>query len=84
MKIQPLKNLKIKIAFEIDKNPLEVSKFYSKFDRSIFGINYDMGNSASLDYNSDEEFDCYGSSILNVHVKDQQKWPNNWSRRRKM
>ncbi len=65
-----IKSLRLKIAFEMDKKPAEVLRFINKFDPTIFGINYDMGNSASLDYNPDIEFSNYGFRILNVHVKD--------------
>ena len=36
----------------------------------MFGINYDIGNSASLGLNPVEEFKFIGDRILNVHVKD--------------
>ena len=36
----------------------------------MFGINYDIGNSASLGYNPCEELAAYGARIINVHVKD--------------
>jgi L-ribulose-5-phosphate 3-epimerase len=35
-----------------------------------FGINYDIGNSAALDFKPAEEFSAYGARVLNVHVKD--------------
>jgi len=35
-----------------------------------FGINYDIGNSASMGYDPTEEFLAYGSRVFNVHVKD--------------
>ena len=33
-------------------------------------INYDIGNSASLGYNIDEELDTYGHKISDIHIKD--------------
>ena len=36
----------------------------------MFGINYDIGNSASLGFNPSEEFKFFGDRVLNVHVKD--------------
>jgi len=44
--------------------------FISNFQSENFGINYDMGNSASLGFDPVEEFNAYGRYILNVHVKD--------------
>ena len=45
-------------------------QFINKFPDSCFGINYDIGNSASLGFDTKEEIATYGSGILNVHVKD--------------
>jgi hexulose-6-phosphate isomerase len=39
-------------------------------DSSLFGINYDIGNSAALGFNPQEEFAAYGARIVNVHIKD--------------
>jgi len=35
-----------------------------------FGINYDIGNSASLGYHPAEEFAAYGDRVGAIHVKD--------------
>jgi len=67
-------NFKTKILFEIDYSPTKLKKFIKKFSSSFFGINYDSGNSASLNYNIDEEFNCYGDRILNIHIKDRIKY----------
>lgn len=60
----------VKIAFESDFAPNALERFIGKMNPSIFGINYDIGNSAALGFNINEEFTSYGSRILNVHVKD--------------
>jgi hexulose-6-phosphate isomerase len=60
----------VRIAFESDFSPVLLERFIEKFNPSNFGINYDIGNSASLGFNVNEEFSCYGDRILNVHVKD--------------
>ena len=60
----------LQIAFESDFEPQPLLEFVSNFDSKYFGINYDIGNSASLGFNPIEEFEAYGSRILNVHVKD--------------
>ena len=64
--------LSLKILFESDLKPLELKEFINIFPESVFGINYDTGNSASLGFNPKEEFDCYGERILNVHIKDRK------------
>lgn len=60
----------IQIAFESDYSPKELSRFIKKLNPAVFGINYDIGNSAALGFNVMEEFCEYGERIINVHVKD--------------
>jgi hexulose-6-phosphate isomerase len=70
--IPELTGSKIRIAFESDLNPEKFLAFIDRFDSKYFGINYDIGNSASLDFDSAEEFSVYGPRIINVHVKDRK------------
>ena len=60
----------VKIVFESDLPPTPLAQFIAKLPREHFGINYDIGNSASLGYDSAEEIAAYHQRILNVHVKD--------------
>tara|TARA_B110000027_G_C16108755_1_gene296613 strand:+ start:1301 stop:2152 length:852 start_codon:yes stop_codon:yes gene_type:complete len=60
----------LKIVFESDFPPVELARFIKRLDPKIFGINYDVGNSAALGFNPTEEFAAYGQRILNLHVKD--------------
>ena len=60
----------LKIIFELDLNPNKLINFINKFPDDIFGVNYDIGNSASLGFIPENEFKAYGHRILNVHVKD--------------
>ena len=60
----------LKIIFESDFNPKKLKSFIKNFHPEVFGINYDIGNSASLDYNTKEELSAYGNGIYNVHIKD--------------
>jgi len=62
----------IQIAFECDLNPEKFLYFISEFDANYFGVNYDIGNSASLGFDPNSEFEMYGSRITNVHVKDRK------------
>lgn len=62
----------IQICFESDFSPSKLAHFISKFPGENFGINYDIGNSASLGFHPVEEIKSYGSRILNVHVKDRE------------
>ena len=60
----------VKIVFESDLPPSALALFIAKLPAAVFGINYDIGNSASLGYDSAEEITAYAPRILNVHVKD--------------
>ncbi len=60
----------LKVAFECDFAPTELARFMKRLDPAVFGVNYDIGNSASLGFDPNDEFSAYGHRILNVHVKD--------------
>ena len=60
----------LQIAFECDLSPQDLNHFISRLPKERYGINYDIGNSASLGFDPKEEFAAYGSRILNVHIKD--------------
>jgi hexulose-6-phosphate isomerase len=65
-----IKKMNLRIAFESDFPAEELSRFISRLELDVFGINYDIGNSAALGYMPDNEFLHYGNRIINVHVKD--------------
>ena len=69
-KIVLFKKCKLEVLFESDLKPRDLKVFIKSFPDDFFGINYDIGNSASLGYDPDEEFFLYGDRIRNVHVKD--------------
>ncbi len=62
------------IIFESDFEPKILAIFIKKFKSKHFGINYDTGNSASLDYDINNEFFNYGKFIRNIHIKDREKF----------
>ena len=62
----------IQICFESDFSPSKLASLISEFPTKNFGINYDIGNSASLGFHPLEEINNYGNRILNVHVKDRE------------
>lgn len=66
-----LKNLKNNsmILFESDYGPKNLLSFIKKFKSSKFGINYDSGNSASLNYKIEQE-QMYFDYVKNIHIKD--------------
>ena len=62
----------INFLFESDYKPKKLFSFIKKFKNRQFGINYDTGNSASLDYDFKEE-KCYFKYVKNIHIKDRKK-----------
>lgn len=67
---QLLNMLGLKVVFESDYEPIRLAKFIELLTPELFGINYDIGNSAALGFSPKEEFAAYGNRILNVHIKD--------------
>jgi hexulose-6-phosphate isomerase len=63
-------SLGLKVVFECDFEPEALKGFIDELDADLFGINYDIGNSAALGFDAREEFASYAARIVNVHVKD--------------
>lgn len=59
-----------RIVFESDFDPPALAQFIADFPADTFGINYDIGNSASLGFDPAHEIAMYANRINNVHVKD--------------
>ena len=68
-----LRDNNLKILFEVDFLPQATLDFIQQFPEDCFGINYDMGNSASMGLDPVSEISLYGSYIKNVHVKDRPR-----------
>ena len=62
---------KLFILIETDLDPKILLKFIKKMKKTIF-INYDLGNSASKNYNFEEE-KKYFKFVKNIHLKDRVK-----------
>ena len=60
----------VRITFESDFSPERLALFIDGFDPKHYGLTFDIGNSASLGYNFEDEIAAYGPRIVNVHVKD--------------
>jgi hexulose-6-phosphate isomerase len=65
-----LEQMGVRVAFESDLAPGDLAAFIANFPRERFGINFDMGNSASLGWSPEEEIPLLADRIINVHVKD--------------
>jgi len=62
--------LGVKVLFESDYSPVQLARFINRLDSDLFGVNYDIGNSAALGMKPSDEIAAYGDRILNVHIKD--------------
>ena len=60
----------VRIVFESDFAPQRLREFIAGYPAERFGVNYDIGNSAALGFDPDEEIAAYGDRIDHVHVKD--------------
>ncbi|OHX12810.1 sugar phosphate isomerase/epimerase family protein [Chromobacterium sphagni] len=60
----------VAVVFETDLAPDDYARLMARLPEPCFGVNYDIGNSASLGFDPREEFAAYGRRIVNVHVKD--------------
>lgn len=55
-----LREKQLAIIFESDFSPLELARFIAQLPTDVFGINYDIGNSASLGFDPTQEIAAYG------------------------
>ncbi len=63
----------LKVALESDYPPSDLQRFIARFPAPVFGVNYDIGNSAALGFDPREEITAYCSRISSMHVKDRPR-----------
>lgn len=66
-----LQKYNLLISLETDLEPIKFKQLLSQINLRI-GANYDIGNSASLGYDFEEELNTYGERIFNLHIKDRK------------
>jgi L-ribulose-5-phosphate 3-epimerase len=62
--------LGIELHLESDFPPTIFADLLGAIDHPSIRWNYDIGNSASLGYSADDEFDAQGKYLGSVHIKD--------------
>ena len=67
---EELKRCKSKVAIEFEIEPMLQKKFVEQFSDQLVGINFDMGNSASLGFDPADEIRTIRDNIKNIHIKD--------------
>jgi L-ribulose-5-phosphate 3-epimerase len=60
----------LEIHLETSLPPARFALLLEKTGEPSIKVNYDSGNSASLGFRIEEEFDAYGEAIGSVHIKD--------------
>ena len=64
-----LDQLGVRVALESDYPPSELARLLERLP-GAYGVNLDLGNSASLGFDPGEEVAAFGARITHVHVKD--------------
>ena len=60
----------IEINIETTLPPLVLASFLDRLPHPLLKVNYDIGNSAGMGYDIEDEFAAYGHRIGSVHIKD--------------
>jgi len=60
----------IEIDMETTLSTLVLASFLDKLPHPLLKVNYDIGNSAGMGYNINDEFTAYGQRIGSIHIKD--------------
>ena len=61
---------KIDLHLELDLEPASLRAFFDKINNARVKCVFDIGNSASLGFEPNEELDAIGGRLGSVHVKD--------------
>lgn len=67
-----LEKKNINFSLETDLSPQIFSNLIDQINSKNITINYDVGNSAALGYDCEEELACYGNRITDIHIKDRK------------
>ena len=68
--VEIAENYGINLSLETDLAPSQFAELLDKFNSKRVTVNYDIGNSASLGFDCNEELDAYGHRITDIHIKD--------------
>ena len=68
--IPKIEKLNINLSLETDLAPQPFIELLDKLNSKSITVNYDIGNSAALGFDSDEELNAYGDRITDIHIKD--------------
>jgi len=60
----------INLSLETDLAPQPFIELLNQLNSKNITVNYDIGNSAALGFDSDEELAAYGDRVTDIHIKD--------------
>ena len=60
----------INLSLETDLAPQPFLELLNQLNSKNITVNYDIGNSAALGFDSDKELEAYGDRITDIHIKD--------------
>ncbi len=60
----------INLSLETDLAPRPFIELLNKLNSKNITVNYDIGNSAALGFDPNEELETYGNRITDIHIKD--------------
>jgi L-ribulose-5-phosphate 3-epimerase len=60
----------INLSLETDLSPKPFVELLDRLNSKNITVNYDIGNSVALGFDSDEELEAYGDRITDIHIKD--------------
>lgn len=64
--------LGVNLSLETDLPAEDFKNLLGQFNSPRVTVNYDIGNSASLGYDPEEELHAYGPRISDIHIKDRE------------
>jgi len=62
----------VNLSLETDLNPKDFKDLLDQLDSPRIKVNYDIGNSASMGYDLEDELQAYGYRISDIHIKDRK------------
>jgi len=68
--IPKIEKQNINLSLETDLSPKPFVELLDRLNSKNITVNYDIGNSAALGFDSDEELAAYGDKITDIHIKD--------------
>jgi L-ribulose-5-phosphate 3-epimerase len=68
--IPKIEKQNINLSLETDLSPKPFVELLDRLNSKNITVNYDIGNSAALGFDSDEELEAYGDRITDIHIKD--------------